>query len=98
MLESKLSASEINVAECHGTGTALGDPIEVSALHMVMQVRNRRRHGVVLHIHIYIYVAVRRRYFLRRARGGGCVNKWVVGASPFLSVLGRDTRTGPTRS
>jgi len=39
MLESKLSASEINVAECHGTGTALGDPIEVSALRMVMQER-----------------------------------------------------------
>lgn len=39
MLESKLSASEINVAECHGTGTALGDPIEVSALRMVMQDR-----------------------------------------------------------
>lgn len=54
MLESKLSASEINVAECHGTGTALGDPIEVSALRMVMQVRNRRRHGVVLHIYIYM--------------------------------------------
>lgn len=39
MIESKLSASEINVAECHGTGTALGDPIEVSALRMVMQER-----------------------------------------------------------
>eukprot|EP00930_Biecheleria_cincta_P018480 TRINITY_DN14388_c3_g1_i2.p1 TRINITY_DN14388_c3_g1~~TRINITY_DN14388_c3_g1_i2.p1 ORF type:complete len:1233 (-),score=231.02 TRINITY_DN14388_c3_g1_i2:95-3766(-) len=39
MVESKLSASEISVAECHGTGTALGDPIEVSALRMVMQER-----------------------------------------------------------
>jgi len=41
MVESKLSASEICVAECHGTGTALGDPIEVSALRMVMQDRPR---------------------------------------------------------
>jgi len=39
MVESSLSASEITVAECHGTGTALGDPIEVSALRMVMQDR-----------------------------------------------------------
>eukprot|EP00927_Polykrikos_kofoidii_P043689 TRINITY_DN37768_c0_g1_i1.p1 TRINITY_DN37768_c0_g1~~TRINITY_DN37768_c0_g1_i1.p1 ORF type:complete len:1070 (+),score=102.66 TRINITY_DN37768_c0_g1_i1:98-3307(+) len=30
---------EITVAECHGTGTALGDPIEVSALRKVMQDR-----------------------------------------------------------
>jgi len=39
MSESGLTASEINVAECHGTGTALGDPIEVSALRAVMDDR-----------------------------------------------------------
>lgn len=40
MAESGLNASEITIAECHGTGTALGDPIEVSALRMVMQDRD----------------------------------------------------------
>ena len=69
MLESKLSASEINVAECHGTGTALGDPIEVSALRMVMQVRNRRRHGVVLHIYIYICSGSKALFFEKSSWG-----------------------------
>lgn len=41
MSESGLVASEITVAECHGTGTALGDPIEVSALRAVMEDRER---------------------------------------------------------
>jgi len=37
--ESGLSPCDIRVAECHGTGTALGDPIEVSALRSVMEDR-----------------------------------------------------------
>lgn len=37
MRENRIEPWKVNVAECHGTGTALGDPIEVSALSAVMQ-------------------------------------------------------------
>ena len=30
---ANISAQEVGYVECHGTGTALGDPIEISALH-----------------------------------------------------------------
>lgn len=40
MREAGNKARDINLAECHGTGTALGDPIEVGALKNVMDPRD----------------------------------------------------------
>jgi len=40
MQEAGLTASMITMAECHGTGTTLGDPIEVGALKSVMWDRD----------------------------------------------------------
>lgn len=40
MREAGNKARDINLAECHGTGTALGDPIEVGALKNVMEPRD----------------------------------------------------------
>eukprot|EP00929_Paragymnodinium_shiwhaense_P000210 TRINITY_DN100456_c0_g1_i1.p1 TRINITY_DN100456_c0_g1~~TRINITY_DN100456_c0_g1_i1.p1 ORF type:complete len:868 (+),score=164.76 TRINITY_DN100456_c0_g1_i1:99-2702(+) len=37
MREAGLVPSMITIAECHGTGTALGDPIEIGALRNVMR-------------------------------------------------------------
>mmetsp|Transcript_26530 Transcript_26530/g.47951 ORF Transcript_26530/g.47951 Transcript_26530/m.47951 type:complete len:622 (+) Transcript_26530:3-1868(+) len=36
MREAGVSPNQITIAECHGTGTALGDPIEVGALRAVI--------------------------------------------------------------
>jgi len=40
MSEAGLRPGMITIAECHGTGTALGDPIEVSALRDIMKGRD----------------------------------------------------------
>lgn len=40
MREAQVKASQIDIAECHGTGTALGDPIEVGALRAAMEPRD----------------------------------------------------------
>jgi len=37
--EAGAGINDVTIAECHGTGTALGDPIEVGALHRVMEDR-----------------------------------------------------------
>ena len=39
-VQAMVAASQITIAECHGTGTALGDPIEVGALRGVMEPRD----------------------------------------------------------
>merc|ERR1719469_1066232 len=39
MREANVVASQIVITECHGTGTALGDPIEVGAYRGVMEPR-----------------------------------------------------------
>mmetsp|Transcript_141894 Transcript_141894/g.441134 ORF Transcript_141894/g.441134 Transcript_141894/m.441134 type:complete len:1193 (-) Transcript_141894:145-3723(-) len=40
MSQAGLSPNNITIAECHGTGTALGDPIEVGALREIMKDRD----------------------------------------------------------
>lgn len=42
MREAGLSPNSITIAECHGTGTALGDPIEIGALRGVMRADRAR--------------------------------------------------------
>lgn len=44
--QAQLSPQQITIAECHGTGTALGDPIEVGALRNCMEERSTPLLGV----------------------------------------------------
>jgi len=45
--ESGLTPTEIDCFECHGTGTSLGDPIEVGSFRRVMSMTERERALVV---------------------------------------------------
>merc|ERR1712048_305285 len=46
MREGGLDTSGISISECHGTGTALGDPIEVGALQGVHRGRSKGAFGM----------------------------------------------------
>lgn len=40
--ESGMTPSEIDIFECHGTGTSLGDPIEIGSFRKVMSITERK--------------------------------------------------------
>lgn len=42
MRETGMTPSEIDIFECHGTGTSLGDPIEVGSFRKVMSITERK--------------------------------------------------------
>ena len=48
LLDASLRASEISIIEAHGTGTSLGDPIEVNALQEVFQTPDLRDNPLIL--------------------------------------------------
>ena len=45
LADARLNAADVDVVECHGTGTSLGDPIEVQALDAVYGRARPERHG-----------------------------------------------------
>jgi myxalamid-type polyketide synthase MxaB len=45
--DAALSPGEIAFSECHGTGTALGDPIEVGSLRSLHQ-SDERAHPIIM--------------------------------------------------
>ena len=48
LLDARVSPGEVSYVECHGTGTALGDPIEIgAAAQVVLQGRGASPEGVV---------------------------------------------------
>jgi len=47
LAEARLSPGEVQIGECHGTGTALGDPIEIGAMKSVQM--GKRNDNPLLH-------------------------------------------------
>lgn len=52
MREAGCTAKQVVVAECHGTGTSLGDPIECGALRRVMEPRDTPLFAVSAKSHV----------------------------------------------
>jgi acyl transferase domain-containing protein/non-ribosomal peptide synthetase component F len=48
LAQARVKPSEVEYVECHGTGTPLGDPIEVQALGTVLAEGRDRSHPVVI--------------------------------------------------
>ncbi len=46
--QAKISPSEVDLIETHGTGTKIGDPIECRALASVFSVEGEKRHALAL--------------------------------------------------
>mmetsp|Transcript_69843 Transcript_69843/g.227235 ORF Transcript_69843/g.227235 Transcript_69843/m.227235 type:complete len:1269 (+) Transcript_69843:98-3904(+) len=99
MKEAGLRASEVTCAELHGTGTALGDPIEVGSLKGVMQDRlvpliqaSAKTH--IGHLEAGAGIAGVMKCMLMCASCAGSPNCHLLSLNPHLDIAGYPTVIG----